>query len=442
LKIFEEFKIQFEKPDWSHDPELCLVDTLLENSQELFKLLARDITAGVKATVFGRGDVPSVEQIARAALYKEMKKLDYRQLGYHQIDSRICAYFLKIDPLRPYSFQMWQKYISKISSDSLNEFMVGINKIAIDQGLETVERLRIDSTVVESNIHYPTNNSLVWDCIKESHRLLKYLSEEISEVNYRNYQKAAKRTYYKINVTKGKKREELFVKQLVTFTKCINQVSNVVKKKPGCSVNSLALLFQLEELLPLMEQIHDITYRKEVNKEVVPNDEKLFSIYERHTDIIVKGGREALFGHKTNLASGSFLILACNVEKGNPPDSKRYIGIIDQVKENYETTPRDTVADGGYASIANMEHARERGIQNIVFNKVVGSLKNHVSSLNMETRLKKWRSGIEAVISNLKRGFNLKRCNWKGWEHFQAKVLWSVIAYNIRVITARLIQQV
>ena len=66
-------------------------------------------------------------------------------------------------------------------------------------------------------------------------------------------------------------------------------------------------------------------------------------------------------------------------------------------------------------------------------------MKNVVSSLNMETRLKKWRSGIEANISNLKRGFNLRRVNWRGFEGFKAKVLWSVIAYNISVMTRRMI---
>jgi IS5 family transposase len=74
-------------------------------------------------------------------------------------------------------------------------------------------------------------------------------------------------------------------------------------------------------------------------------------------------------------------------------------------------------------------------VVNIVFNKVVGSLKNIASSLKMETMLKKWRSGIEAVISNLKRGFDLQVCVWKGFKHFKAKVMWSVLAYNFRVLT-------
>ena len=69
----------------------------------------------------------------------------------------------------------------------------------------------------------------------------------------------------------------------------------------------------------------------------------------------------------------------------------------------------------------------------------MGNLKNIANSKNMATRLKKWRSGIEAVISNLKRGFNLRRVNWKGFEHFKSKVLWSVIAYNIRVMTRHIL---
>ncbi|MBW6475091.1 MAG: transposase [Anaerolineaceae bacterium] len=100
-----------------------------------------------------------------------------------------------------------------------------------------------------------------------------------------------------------------------------------------------------------------------------------------------------------------------------------------------QTRYRDSAADGGYATLDNLKYAKNMNINNIVFNKVVGSLQNQVSSKNMETRLKKWRSSIEAVISNLKRGFNLDRCYWKGWVHFQSKVMWSALAYNFRVFT-------
>ena len=115
---------------------------------------------------------------------------------------------------------------------------------------------------------------------------------------------------------------------------------------------------------------------------------------------------------------------------------------IDRIIENYKIIPRDYATDGGFASKDNLEYAKRSGIVNIVFNKIVGSLKNAVNSLNIETRLKKWRSGMEAVISNLKRGFDIRICNWKGWGHFKSKVLWSVLGYNFRVMTAITIMRI
>lgn len=199
----------------------------------------------------------------------------------------------------------------------------------------------------------------------------------------------------------------------------------------------------MERLFPVMFRVYDITFRKEIKGESVPNEEKIFSIYEQHTDIIVKGGREVKFGHKVNIGTGkSNLILTCEILKGNPSDSTLYQGTLDKLIDSYGKVPRDSATDGGFAAKANAEYAKSKGIVNIVFNKIVGSLKNIVSSKNMETRLKKWRSGIEANISNLIRGYNLTRCNWKGLEHFESKVLWSVLAYNIRVMAAALIKQV
>jgi len=442
MKLFEDFQLKFEQPNWARDPELGLIDTILDNHPNLFQLLSKDITKGCKESVFGRGDTPSVEQIVRASIYKELKGLDYRELSYHQIDSRICALFIKIDELRPYSFQMYQNHISKIKEESLQQLLVELNKIAINEGLEDIEKLRQDSTVVKTNIHYPTNNSLVWDCIKESHRLLSKLSEETSGTSYRDYLKTAKKTYYKINNTRVKdKKVQLFKKQLTTFTKSINQLSNAVKKNPGCSLKAIAIKLAMEELLSLMRQVYHMAYQKEIKGEKVPNDEKLFSIYEQHTDIIVKGGREILFGHKVNFSTGkSNLVLSCDILRGNPSDSKLYAGTIEKIENDYGIVPRDSATDGGYASKDNLNYAKTKGIRNIVFNKIVGSLKNETSSRNMETRLKKWRSGIEAVISNIKRGFNLSLCNWKGWDHFNAKVLWSTIAYNIRVMAQLIIK--
>jgi IS5 family transposase len=443
MKIFEPLLLKFESPKWINDPELGLIDTVLEEHPELIKMLAPDITAGQKDNNFGRQDTPSVEQIVRAAIYKEMKQLDYRALEYAQEDSRICEQFVKINPNRPYSFQVMQKYISRIRDENLEKFMIGLNRIAIEEGLEDMKDLRQDSTVIETNIHYPTNNSLVYDCIKESERLLEHLKEEINGLNYEEYCAKAKRTYFKINVEKDEgTRVKLFKKQLKLFIQSINQVSNIVKKKPelGRTAAAAAYLSELGELHPIMEKVYSMTERHEILKEKVGVEEKIFSIYERHTDIIVKGKREVQFGHKVQLSGGkSNLILSCDIVRGNPKDSELFKGTIEEIKKGYGKTPESSVTDGGYASGANLEYAKGEGIVNIVFNKTVGSLGNVYESKRKENMLKKWRAGIEAVISNLKRGFEIGRCNWKGWKHYRQKVYWSVIGYNIRVMTAAVI---
>jgi len=442
-RILNDLKLKFEAALWALDPELALIDTVLEEHPELYEIVKGDIIGIGKDSGSGRQDSPTVEQIVRAALYKEMKGLNYRDLEYAQYDSRICSTFIKLEGRKPLSFEVFHKYISQIKGESLQELMVGINRIMMEETeVEDGKSIRMDSTVVETDIHHPTNNELTWDCIKTAHRIIKKLQKSGCLEKVRNYQKQAKKHRFQINNTKkGEEKKELFGKQLKLLRRSINQAERaLIEADMSGDINDWLIAQELKVLLPKMEKVYDITCRHELLGESVPNAEKIFSIYEEHTDIIVKGKREVEFGHKVNLITGrSSIILGVEIESGNPGDSKLYAGALESIIENYGITPRDVVTDGGYASLRNQEIAKEIGVVNIVFNKIVGSLKNIVTSGNMQTRLKKWRSGIEAVISNIKRGFNLERCAWKGREHFDAKVLWSVIAYNIRVMTSLLL---
>jgi len=445
MKLLNDLRLKLEKPMWALDPELALIDTVLNENPGLYEVIAPDIMDLNRSSDKGRQDSPTVEQVVRAALYKEIKKLDYRELEYAQGDSRLCGAFIKLEGRSPFSFEVLHKYISKIQGESLRALMVEINRIMMgEEGIEDGKSLRTDSTVVETDIHYPTNNSLIWDCMKTSHRLLKKLEETGKIKKVRNYQKQGKRNEFKINNTKKKeKRAEVFKKQLKLFRMSMNQVKRVVGEViEGVDLGVISIVGELKGLLPKMEKVYDISYRHEVLGESVPSGEKIFSIYEGHTDIIVKGAREVAFGHKVNLATGrSNLILDCEILEGNPRDSTLYEGVLERVRNAYGIRPRDMVTDGAYASLGNQEKAKACGIRNIVFNKIVGSMKNVVTSVQMETRLKKWRSGMEAVVSNLKRGFDLFRCEWKGRDHFDAKVLWSVIAYNIRVMTGFMLKK-
>ena len=446
IKIFESLKLKFGQPDWARNTELAVADTILELNPHLIEIVAPDIIANDKESKFGRKDTPSVEQILRAAIYKEKKHCTYRELELAQADSRICAHFMKINHERPYSFQVLHKYISRIKAETLEKLMVEINKIAFEaDNIETLKKFREDSTVVETNIHYPTNNTILFDCIKESHRLLRYLKEEINSLKYTNYQQKGKKRCFKIAVEKSKeKRKALFKEQLKLFTKCINQVSDVLDQKLESTGNIrvIGIIEMLKELLPILHKVYKMTHDREILGKQVPNDEKIFSIYEQHTDIIVKGQQKCKFGHKVDLGTGvSNLILTCSIPRGNPNDNEFFCNTIDAIKRDYGKAPESVVTDGGYASKNNQKHAASEGVKNVVFNKITNSMKNIVESPSLEKELMRWRSGMEAVISNLKRGYKLVRCNWKGWEHFKSKVYWSIIAYNIRVLTGHILSK-
>jgi len=231
IQLFTEPALKFERTDWSRNPELGLIDTILEHRPELFNLLSADVTEGVKPSHFGRKDTPTVEQVIRAAIYKEYKKMTYRELGYARSDPGICETFIGFDKERPFSFRVWQKYISKIKGGSLQKLLIALNKIAIGLGLADTEGLRTGTTVVGTDIHCPTNSSLIWDCAKEPHRLLSALANK-ERIKVRDYRKGTKGDHFKINNAKGDKRLALSKKQPNLFTKSIEQVDRSVKKRP------------------------------------------------------------------------------------------------------------------------------------------------------------------------------------------------------------------
>ncbi len=97
LKLLNDLKLQFEKELWALSPELAVMDTILNQHPEIYEMVKNDITMGQESSSFGRQDMPTVEQIVRAAIYKEMKNLTYRELEYAQHDSRMCSIFIKLD---------------------------------------------------------------------------------------------------------------------------------------------------------------------------------------------------------------------------------------------------------------------------------------------------------------------------------------------------------
>jgi len=168
---------------------------------------------------------------------------------------------------------------------------------------------------------------------------------------------------------------------------------------------------ELRHYRPLTERVIRHTERRVLHGETVAANEKIVSLFEPHTDIIVKGSRKVEYGHKLNLTTGrSGLILDLVVEAGNPADSERFLPMLERHIAFYGEAPRQAAADGGYASRLNLSQAKALGVHDMAFHKKAGlRIKDMVKSNWVYRKLRNFRAGIESGISCLKRAFGLAR---------------------------------
>ena len=175
------------------------------------------------------------------------------------------------------------------------------------------------------------------------------------------------------------------------------------------------------------------TTRRVIGKESVPASEKIVSLFEEHTDIIVKGFRDVVYGHKINVSTEkNGFITGLSIEEGNPADSARFMPMLHAHRESFGSLPKSVACDGCYASQDNVAVARALGVRQVVFHKRVG-LSYHAMGVKRKTfeRLRNFRAGIEGNISELKRAFGASKATWKGHDGFKAFVWSSVISYNL-----------
>jgi IS5 family transposase len=194
---------------------------------------------------------------------------------------------------------------------------------------------------------------------------------------------------------------------------------------------------ELEKYAGLLERIISQAERRVINGEDVPANEKVVSIFEEHTDIIVKGGRETVFGHKICLTAGrTSIVLDCTIEKGNPADVSLYSKMVDRHIGMYKKAPESVSADGGFSSEENARHALDSGVKNVSFGKRVGkALLKLLPPRWLHRKLQKFRAGIEGIISAMKRAVGLSRCLWEGWESFRSYVWSCVVAHNLKIMS-------
>jgi IS5 family transposase len=193
---------------------------------------------------------------------------------------------------------------------------------------------------------------------------------------------------------------------------------------------------EAENIIFLTEKVISQTERRVLQGEKVPHEEKVFSIFETHTDIIIKGARDIQYGHKLNLTTGkSGLVLDVFIEQGNPADTARLCPMIERQQEIYGRVPRQVAVDGGYASTENLEKVKGMGVKDAAFHKKRGlKIEDMVKSNWVYKKLRNFRAGVEGNISCLKRRYGLSRCTWRGLEKFKAYIWSSTVAYNLMLL--------
>ena len=192
----------------------------------------------------------------------------------------------------------------------------------------------------------------------------------------------------------------------------------------------------MKQALKLTEKVIEQTTRRVINGEKVPANEKIFSIFEPHTDIIIKDRRDTYYGHKICLSGGpSNLITDCLIVEGNPADSTLTTEMLDRQERVYGHYPLKVALDGGFASKDNLKAAKKRGIKDVCFAKKRGLKEEDMCrSKRVYKRLRRFRAGIEAGISWLKRCFGLWTCTWKSFRSFKSYVWASIVSANLLVL--------
>ena len=393
----------------------------------------------------------TAEQVLRVAIVKMRLELSYRALADRIDDSIGLRKFCRMPYQKTPAFTTLQENIKRLRPETLVEINAAIVGYAVEMEVEDGKRIRIDSTTTESNIHHPTDSAQLWDCVRVLTRILRRVEADFECLRGRfsDHTRVAKKLRYKINNTRGKDKQRPLYKRLIdTATKTVAYAEQAIEELAPVHFKGFdelliagALRSALEVFTPLAKRIIEQSTRRVLKGEQVPAAEKVVSIFEPHTDIIVKGQREVVYGHKIFLSTGkSNLILDCTVEKGNPADTEQFMPALKRHIELFGEAPKDVATDGGFASKANGKNARALGIENIAFSALKGNtLCELVQSTRVYKQLRKWRAGIEGIISAAKRAFGLDRCSWHGYESFQAYVQLAILAFNLQTLARHLL---
>jgi len=428
--------------DHTQSKELQVISNIIDANPTICDRVLQDLNKGKNIAHRQGANGMSADQVLRSAIVKILFGLTYEQLAFHLVDSQSLSWFCRIGIAdKGFKKSALNKNIKAISAATWNMINTDLLGYAKCENIEKGRKVRIDCTCVESNVHYPTDSTLLWDAVRVLTRQLERCRDAGVKIpGFHNHRRVAKRRMLAIlNAKRKKQRRTAYADLIKTTGKVVGYAKRTVetiKAIPGTELRVVAISWRIDHYVQLAEKVINQTVRRVIRGEKVDACDKVASIFEAHTDIIVKDRRDTHFGHKICLTGGaSNLILDCLVLEGNPADTDLAIPMLKRQNQLYGRYPLKASFDGGFASKNNLKQAKSLPIKDVCFAKKRGIKETDMCRSQYVYRsLRRFRAGIESGISWLKRCLGLTRCTWKGWDSFKSYVWSSIVAANLLTI--------
>jgi IS5 family transposase len=428
--------------DHAQSKELEVISNIIDANPIICNRVLQDLNMGKNIAHRKGANGMSAEQVLRSAIVKTLYNFSYKDLAFHLVDSQSLSWFCRIGIAdKGFKKSALNKNIKAISATTWQMINTDLLGFAKQEKIEKGRKVRVDCTCVESNIHHPTDSSLLWDAVRVLTRLMERCRDAGVKIpGFHNHIRVAKRRMLAIlNAKRNKQRKAPYADLLKTTGKVVGYAKKtieVIKASPRAGIGVVAMSWQIGHYVQLAEKVINQTERRVIRGEKVDASDKVVSIFEPHTDIIVKDRRDTYYGHKICLTGGaSNLILDCLVLEGNPADTDLSTLMLDRQKQLYGRYPLKASFDGGFASKDNLKEAKSRHIKDVCFAKKRGLKETEMCrSHYVYLSLRRFRAGIESGISWLKRCLGLTRCTWKGWDSFKSYVWSSIVAANLLTI--------
>jgi IS5 family transposase len=378
------------------------------------------------------------ENVLRALIVHQLEGTSLRDTIVRIAHSPFLQHFIRLGVRRVMHYSFLDKCFKLIQPGTWERINGGLRDYAIEHGQLDDSRLRVDTTVVEANIHWPTDSSLLWDSWRTLYRLFEALREiQPSAIPQRFHQKKVKKLHLFITryVKSPSKRRQRAVRKrqrmlLEQMERIVDVAADLVEKAKadnglylGCLVEEIA------SFLPKIEKVLEVTRRAWLQGETVRASERIFSIFEDHVELIKRGRRHkpVEFGHMVLLGqTPEKFITQYDVMEKRIPDCQLGERILAEHEASFGSPPKELAADKGF-----------RGKP-----EVMERLRSKVKVVAIPERLKDWadetmvtlqhfRAGIEGSISVLKRAFGLLRCQYRSFKSFQCHVGLGVFCHNL-----------